>query len=346
MVIPPNITWFSDFSLWKTFREEWEVSWDVKSAELPAELCTVRTSLYVPNISKKHGAYHHKLPLHPLLHPIMINSTQTNLLHTNSDLNWGMCSKLVTLAPSGTHLNVSCLEGTRADVMKEFRGWGSWGTLAVWLKTELHEMNGAQGGRWSDSVEKYEHPKMSRHILFLLPRCWRQTRHFHFVSEQSTGERLVSTFDFDSHFKRSFICTLWMFFLLFPTYFLYSIKLFHTFWWTVARGILWVWCSPQSDHSFITFSSQTLSWSGILIFSHASTWKHVTMLVCPCNWITGIMLGALCPQPWPAGLVWCPRFSFLQPLNCPAGDQHFGSSSHNLLLRRLCKCSCFTFDLS
>lgn len=66
------------------------------------------------------------------------------------------------------------------------------------------------------------------------------------------------------------------------------------------------------------------------VYTYASTWKHAIKVVCPCNRMRGIMLGALCPQPWPAGSLWCPSLSFLQPLNRPGGDKHLSSSSHNL----------------
>ncbi len=172
------------------------------------------------------------------------------------------------------------LLGTPADVMGEFRGTSE----ALWMRcsgnsqphTELQqssqEMNGACRGRWADSAEKQEKkPKMRCHILSLFffssstaPPVVASNEALSFcsITKQSTGESLVSTFDFDSHLSRTFIFSLWMFSLLFPTYFflLYSIKLLYLFdvklqiimWDSVggdaalAKGSV-----PQSDHDWL-----------------------------------------------------------------------------------------------
>lgn len=55
--------------------------------------------------------------------------------------------------------------------------------------------------------------------------------------------------------------------------------------------------------------------------------RRVSKVVCPCNWIREITLGALCPQPWPASLVQYPCLSFSRLFRSPAGDKHLSCSS-------------------
>ena len=140
-----------------------------------------------------------------------------------------------------------------------------------------------------------------------------------------------------------------------PLFYIYSTKLFYPIWCKVANDCMRFCacgcCSLEKicssvrpwlvSHNLLTSvhsqgrCKSCVKFSGFISLNfhphtHTLTWKHVTKAVCPCNWIRAVMLGALCPQPWPAGLVWCPCFSCLQPLNRPAGDKHSNSSSHNL----------------
>lgn len=58
-----------------------------------------------------------------------------------------------------------------------------------------------------------------------------------------------------------------------------------------------------------------------------SDMRRVSKVVCPCNWIREITLGALCPRPWPASLVQYPCLSFSLLFKCPAGDKHLSCCS-------------------